>query len=117
MKQIRVQMPMPDNHNAVADFVRLKTAHRASAILRTLDRSPGHKVNNSVLLDWLRSIALVSTRDELSAAINGLERLGLIKTETLEGLIVLELSERGQNVALGRETADGVLQPSPECSY
>ena len=74
-------------------------------------------VNSVVLLDWLRSIGLVSTRTELNEAISNLERLGLIKTETVEGLIVLELRERGQDVACGRELADGVSRPEPECRY
>ena len=110
-------MQMTDNRNAVEQHDRTKSEHRALAILRALDRSPGYKVNSAVLLDWLRSIGLVSTRTELNEAISNLERLGLIKTETVEGLIVLELRERGQDVACGRELADGVSRPEPECRY
>ena len=81
-------MQMTDNPNAVEQLDRTKSEHRALAILRALDRSPGYKVNSAVLLDWLRSIGLVSTRTELNEAISNLERLGLIKTETVGGLIL-----------------------------
>lgn len=110
-------MPMSEHANTVDELDRIKAEHRALAILRALDRSPGYTLNNEVLLNWLRAIALVSTRAELSETINSLERLGLVKTETVEDLIVLELCELGQDVALGRTSVEGVLRPGPECSY
>lgn len=110
-------MPMTEHANAVDELDRIKTEHRALAILRALDRSPGYKLNSAVLLNWLRAIALVSTRAELSETINSLEGLGLVKTMTEDDLIVLELCEHGQDVALGRTSVEGVLRPRPECPY
>ncbi len=62
-------------------------------------------------------IALRSTREKLNGTINELERLGLIKTEYVDDLVVLELCESGQDVAYGRSTAEGVLRPRPDCHY
>jgi hypothetical protein len=110
-------MPMTEHANTVDELDRIKAEHRALAILRTLDRSPGYRLNSAVLLNWMRAIALVSTRAELGETINNLERLGLVKTMTVDDLIVLELCELGQDVALGRTIVEEVLRPGPECSY
>jgi len=103
--------------NSLSELDDLKRKHRALAMLRTLDREAGYTLNNAVMLDWLRTIALVSTHEELCISIEDLERLALIRTHTVDVCTVLELTERGGDVAHGRTIVEGVLRPPPDCPY
>ncbi|WP_197922846.1 hypothetical protein [Thiosulfatihalobacter marinus] len=103
--------------NNVAPIEVIKEAHRALAVLRALERAPCYRMHELVLLDWLRVIALAATRDELTSTACLLEASGLVRLEQHDENRVLELTERGQDVALGRATAEGVLRPGPDCPY
>ncbi|MCA0850238.1 VpaChn25_0724 family phage protein [Salipiger thiooxidans] len=103
--------------NNVAPIEVIKEAHRALAVLRALERAPCYRMHELVLLDWLRVIALAATRDKLTSTACLLEASGLVRLEQHDENRVLELTERGQDVALGRATAEGVLRPGPDCPY
>ena len=103
--------------NNVAPIEVIKEAHRALAVLRAFERAPCYRMHELVLLDWLRVIALAATRDELTSTACLLEASGLVRLEQHDENRVLELTERGQDVALGRATAEGVLRPGPDCPY
>jgi hypothetical protein len=103
--------------NNVAPIEVIKEAHRALAVLRAIERAPCYRMHELVLLDWLRVIALAATRDELASTACLLEASGLVRLEQHDENRVLELTERGQDVALGRATAEGVLRPGPDCPY
>ena len=103
--------------NNVAPIEVIKEAHRALAVLRALERAPCYRMHELVLLDWLRVIALAATCDELTSTACLLEASGLVRLEQHDENRVLELTERGQDVALGRATAEGVLRPGPDCPY
>ncbi|MEQ8401350.1 MAG: hypothetical protein RIE06_15555 [Roseibium album] len=108
---------MTELRNSSDEFKQLKTEHRALAILRALQREPSCKSNDQIMLDWLRKLAIVSTHEELEASVGDLVRLALIKTDTISGVTVFELTEKGCDVALWRYVSEGVLLPSPECPY
>lgn len=108
---------MTELPNAPEAFQQLKSEHQALAMLRVLQREPSYKLNDQILLGWLRKLALVLTRDEFDASIDQLMRLALIKTDMIDGITVIELTEKGCDVALGRAISEGVLRPSPECPY
>ena len=103
--------------NNVAPIEVIKEAHRALAVLRALERAPCYRMHELVLLDWLRVIALAATRDELTSTACSLEAFGLVRLGQHDENRVLELTARGQDVALGRATAEGVLRPGPDCPY
>ena len=108
---------MSELRNAPDEFQHFKSEHRSLAVLRVLHREPSHKSNDQIILDWLRKLALVSTREELKATIEKLAVLSLINTETIDDITVFELTEKGEDVALGRSIIEGVLRPSPDCPY
>jgi hypothetical protein len=101
----------------VAPIEVIKETHRALAVLRALERAPCYQMNELVLLDWLRVIALAATRDELTSTAGSLEAFGLVRLGQYDDNRVLELTERGQDVAFGRATAEVVLRPGPDCPY
>ncbi len=105
---------MSNQDNAVEQILR---RHRALAVLRFLDRSPEYRTNEEVLMDWLRHIALTCSRENLRDVASFLEKEGYLRSKNVDGLLVLTLSERGAEIADGRETVEGVERPGPECPY
>lgn len=91
--------------------------HRALATLRLLDRIPGRRSNEHVIYDWLAKIGLACTHSELQLMLEWLNEKNLVKADTVDGLLVVDLSSRGLEVATGVTRMEGVLRPDPECSY
>ena len=105
---------MSNQDNAMEQILR---RHRALAVLRFLDRSPEYRTNEEVLMSWLRHLALTCSREKLQDVTAFLETEGHLHTEQVDGLLVLTLSERGAEIANGREIVEGVERPGPECPY
>lgn len=108
---------MTDRVNAPTDLEQLKSDHRALAFLRVLEREPGFRLNDRVMLDWLRSLALVSTIDELRDCVTSLESHGLISVEHVGKIKVFTLTDMGQEVGVGQRTIEGISRPQPDCDY
>lgn len=103
--------------NRPDELSRLRSEHRALAILRLLDRQPGYRSNELLIADWLAMIGLAGTRAEARDLLETLERKRLVKLETTERMIVAELTEQGLDAAKGVTIVEGVLRPGPECPY
>lgn len=96
---------------------QIRRRHQALAILKFLNRSPGFRSNEEVLLDWHRQFGLTSSRDELRGIVSFLETEGLLRTESVEGLLIASMTDDGCDVAAGRKLIDGVQRPTPGCPY
>lgn len=90
---------------------------RGLAILRMLLRSPEYRANELILIDWLAALALACSKGDLRELVSRLERHGLLRSDSVGGLMIATLTEAGEDVALGRTTCDDVLRPKPECPY
>jgi len=108
---------MPEQRNSVPKLEQFKAEHCGLAFLCALSRAPGHRLNDQVMLEWLRGIALVSTRDELTKISERLKQSNLIASETIDAVHVFTLQEKGEETAHGLSTAEGVAQPRPNCPY
>lgn len=108
---------MADLSNEQDGLHALKKEHCALALLRILQREPGYRLNDQVILDWLRVLALVAVIDDIHRCAADLEAKGLIKIEAIDKIQVYILTEEGESIALGRSLVEGVLRPSPECLY
>ena len=73
-------------------------------------------MNELVHLDWLRVVSLAATRVELISTDCSLETFGFVRLGQYDDNRVLGLTERGQDVELGRATAEGILLQNPEIS-
>lgn len=101
--------------NIVADVVAM---HRALAVLRILiDDSVNGRTNERVISDALDTLGLGCSLTTLQASIRHLEQSGLITTSSAGDLLVLRVTREGQEVATGKQKADGVLPFSADCSY
>ncbi len=88
--------------------------HRRLVILRCLAEIASGQANTSVLYDGANCYGVSSTRDDIRTDVAWLAEQGLVRTETLVGaLLLVTITERGQDIAEGRAIAPGVRRPSP----
>lgn len=106
---------MTSNRPDGLDDIRRK--HRALAILRMLLNSSSYTSNDQVLGDWLQEIGLSCSNDDLRDQISALVNLGLLASRFSERIVVIELTNRGEEVAEGKTFVEEVMRPSPECPY
>lgn len=94
---------------ALKDVVR---ADLRLVVLRLLEES-GAPINSSILRKGVAAIGNPATADQFRAELKWLDDQGLIQLEDLgEGLSLAHLMERGEEVARGRATYEGVARPS-----
>ncbi len=93
----------------------LHAEHRALAILRFMARYGG-MANLPLLNDVLDIFGLVAAAEKVRADLRSLKDKGLVEFRETE-VWPAKLTEKGQNVAEGRITAEGVRRPSPGCPY
>jgi len=95
----------------------VKNEHRALALLKLLQREPGYRLNDQIILGWFQRLALASIVADIRQCTEMLEAKGLIKIDLVDSLQVFELTNDGEDVALGRSVVEGVLRPRPESPY
>lgn len=88
--------------------------HRRLIILRSLGEANG-RLNSSVLQDACNHFGITSTRDDVRTDCAWLKEQGLVRLDDLTPTVQLvELTERGADVAEGRARVPGVRRPSPK---
>jgi len=110
-------MPDERRRNVQDALLRIISEERALAILRALSRCPGYSCNERIFVEYLRSVGLACTRDQVRTTICQLADISLIRQEQVDGLYVCELTTRGKDVGTGLVSAEGVAKPDPECPY
>ena len=103
--------------NEINALEQQKSEHRALALLRFLNREPGNISNECVINLLFEKIGLVCSRQQVLDDLERLEKLGLIRVSKTEGLVVVSLLAKGEEVAIGRVTVEGVLRPGVNCPY
>ena len=111
---LRLNKPPPNQPNVTE---QIQAEHRALAILRILQRQIGYRSNERVLGGYLDGLALGGSAEQISESVNTLERPDLPKCSWHETLMIVTLTELGEEVALGRRNVERVLRPGPECPY
>lgn len=89
-------------------------AARRLAILRMLFFAPGYMLNRATLRQQVDMTGYVTSADLMATECAWLAETGLV--EQLE-LDVVRLTERGEDVALGRSQMPGVQRPSPGANH
>lgn len=93
-----------------ADFLR---EDQRLALLRLLAELPSYRSNSSVLVGFMRQWGHDMSRDQVKTELTWLGEQGLLKIEDLDAVLVVELTERGADVAAGRAKQPGVKRPGP----
>lgn len=96
-------------------LAEIQAEHRRIAILRMLAEQPDYRSNASVLADALPLVARISaTRSQVLADVVYLESIEAVRQEALgNGVVGVELTDRGLDAAQGRIVLPGVKRPSP----
>jgi hypothetical protein len=85
-------------------------AARRLAVLLALYFAPGYTLNRAVLRKQVEMTGYVTSADKMASELAWLAEMGLV--EQLE-LDAARLTDRGEDVALGRAQTPGVRRPSP----
>lgn len=103
--------------NSIEPMETIRRQHQALAILRVLYRDRARCANDRILVDYLQTIALGGSPEQVRDTLQRLAELNLVVTNPVEDLLVARLTERGEAVAVGNDSCEGVLHAYPECPY
>lgn len=92
--------------NALKEEMRL-------VMLRLLNELPSYRGNSSTLHSGLDRYGLSFSRDQVKTELYWLKDQDCISIELDEpSVVVVKLTERGQDIATGRTTVPGIKRPS-----
>lgn len=103
--------------NASDEMSVLKARHQALVILRVLSVEGSGICNDALLRDFLEVWGLWSSREEIRVLLDGLSREGALTLREQGGIIVVQLTEKGEDLARGRARSDLVLRSLPCGDY
>lgn len=83
------------------------------AALQLLEQDPGYSYNERILKRLLASLGHEISSDQLRTEIAWLSEQGLVTTEQVAEILVVRLTSRGEDAALGRARVPGVARPRP----
>lgn len=101
---------MTDLSNQHDPLDTVKKEHRALALLKLLQNDPGYRLNDQIILACFQRLALALTVSDIRQCAEILEAKGLIKINSVNEPQVFELTNDGEDVALGRSVVEGVLR-------
>ena len=87
---------------------------RRLVVLRTLAEDSDYSVNSSILQVALERFGHNVGRATVHAIIGWLEEKALVTVDRVESVQVAKLTQRGLDVAKGREIEPGVKRPGPD---
>jgi len=85
-------------------------AARRLAILLALYFAPGYTLNRAALRDQVERTGYITSADLMATECAWLSEIGLVEQLELDAVC---LTQRGEDVALGRSNTPGVRRPSP----
>lgn len=107
----KVPMTSPNLANSPDPFHLTMARHQALAILSLLSGAARGVCNDRILLDWLRDWGLGAEREKLHALLENLERDGALILARHADVIVIRLTERGDDLTKGYAQSEHVLRP------
>jgi hypothetical protein len=106
-----------DLKNCLATTAEVVLAHRRLAVLRHLIVMSEYRSNELMLSDILNRQGISSSWNEIRDCLRFLEEHDAIAADMTDRLMVVRLTQRGQDIALGRTTIGEIAAPAPDCAY
>lgn len=103
--------------NSPENFDDVIAKHRRLATLCLLMKPCGGSSNESVITDMLSMVGFRSTKEGMRTCLSDLEKSGAIKVDWCEALMVVHLTNRGEELARGLISSDDIAKPGIECPY
>lgn len=97
-----------------SDFLTLQREDRRLVLLRLLAESDGYEAGHYLLHMALPGFGHSASEDVIKADLAWLTEQGLTSTREVGGVVVAQLTSRGEDVAAGRARHPGVKRPRPE---
>jgi hypothetical protein len=91
-----------------ADFLR---HDQRLVMLRILSELPQYRSNSSVIHNLLGRFGHHPSRDQVKGDLTWLGEQGLVSIDDISSVLVVTLTERGEDVATGRSSVPGVSKP------
>ncbi|HRO86909.1 MAG TPA: ArsR family transcriptional regulator [Chiayiivirga sp.] len=92
-------------------FAERLTEDRRLVLLRILGDLPGYRSNSSVLRKLMDGFGHAVARDYIATQLQWLAEQALVALTDLDGVLVVELTPYGQDVASGLSHVPGVARP------
>lgn len=77
-------------------------------VLLRLVNGAMRSTNSSILSNQLNSAGYSNTKDQTKSEIRYLEQLGLFEVEEVQSVLIVTITERGEDVANGLSKVDGI---------
>lgn len=97
----------------MSDFNQLLTENARLAILQILEQDADYSHNQDILQMILQSLGHGLSVDRIRTELRWLEDQGLITVDSVSGLLVAKLNQRGLDISKGRGKVDGIARPRP----
>ena len=98
----------------MSKFATLVSADRRLAILCILESSPEYRANVYLIQRMLGDIGHAASLDVIHTDLAWLAEQNLLVLETVGGVSIPKLTQRGLDVACGRAIVPGVARPMPD---
>lgn len=92
-------------------YKELLTEQERLVILRILSELNGYTSNNSIITELLQTWGLRVSHDLTKTHLRWLEEQELVTIEAINDVLIATLTTRGEDVAKGLATVDGVKRP------
>lgn len=94
-------------------FAEHIAADRRLVTLRLLEQAPDYRGNAMLLQRALEGFGHAVGMDRLTTDLAWLAEQGLLELDTVGGVALARLTQRGADVAAGRARVPGVARPAP----
>ena len=95
-------------------FAEHVAADRRLMTLRLLEQAPDYRGNAFLLQNALAGFGHAVGMDRLATDLSWLAEQDLVQVESVGGVSIAKLTQRGLDVAEGRSMVPGVARPGPE---
>ena len=92
-------------------LVEIQSRLRRRSILQTLTAASDYQLNDEIIFLALQDIGHRCSREQAAADLAFLAQRGLVKIAKSPQLVVVTLTGKGEDVAEGRQLAEGVERP------
>jgi hypothetical protein len=92
---------------------KIETEKRRLCILTHLSDTPGYELGDELLRQGCRAQGCPTTEDQVLAAIEWLDEMELVTSETIRNVTLAKLTKAGAAVAKGERVVKGVQRPGP----
>lgn len=94
-------------------YTKIVLENMRLVVLQALEEDPDYSHNESVIQGVLSTFGHSPSQDKLRTELHWLQEQDLVTLDDIGGVLVIRLTKRGEDVALGRARVPGVARRAP----